>query len=268
MSVRPARPPGFGLGAGWGRIAGNIAIIVALLGAASFLPPDTAVSERKRAGTLRLCLPDATLPGTAEAEATAARAASTIGVHLVVNRLPAIGRDFNVRNWGLSRAQCDLVAPVIDGAATRGLLQTVALGPAQGWMATETHPTAPGPGWRVGIYPGSAGLDRLQLSGWLRGMRAQVTVEPTPQTLAAALASGRIDAAITGSGTSVPVPGATSRWLTDLAPGVPQTLGPQRLAVGLWKGEATLRRVVVKAAAAPTPSSSRPTPEATTVFAK
>lgn len=239
-----ARPWGFGLGTGWGRIAGNVAIIVSLLVAASFLPPDTAVADRQRAGTLRLCLPEAAMPGTAEAEATAARASASIGVRLVVNRLPAIGRDFNVRNWGLSRAQCDLVAPVIDGAATRGLLQTVALGPAQGWSVTETRPTPPGPGWRVGVHPGAAGLDRLQLSGWLRAIRAEVTVAPTPQALTAALSEGRIDAAITDSGTKLAVPGGTSRWLTDLGPDVPQALGPQRLAMGLWKGEATLRRVV------------------------
>ena len=91
--------------------------IAALFGAVYLLPPDTSLAQVKQAGVLRVCVPTLYPPlvtGKPEepgfdvefAQAIAKR----LDVRIVVNPNAAMGRDFNPRNWNVTRAQCQMLA--------------------------------------------------------------------------------------------------------------------------------------------------------------
>ena len=86
--------------------------IFGLLGGVYLLPPDTSLSEVRKAGVLRACMPplypplvtgDRAAPGI-DVELLEALAQG-LGVKLVVTSNPAMGQDFNPRNWHVTRAQ-------------------------------------------------------------------------------------------------------------------------------------------------------------------
>ena len=86
-------------------------LIFGLLGAVYLLPPDTSLGEVRKAGVLRACMPslypplvtgDRAAPGI-DVELLEALAKG-LGVRLVVTANPAIGQDFNPRNWRVTRA--------------------------------------------------------------------------------------------------------------------------------------------------------------------
>jgi hypothetical protein len=91
-------------------------VIFGLLGAVYLLPPDTSLGEVRKAGVLRACLPpsypplvtgDRDAPGI-DVEMLQALA-KNIGVSLIISSNPAIGQDFNPRNWHVTRAQCEVL---------------------------------------------------------------------------------------------------------------------------------------------------------------
>src|SRR5215470_17820695 len=90
----------------------TIAAIAALFGGLYLLPPDTSLAQMKQAGILRICVPTLYPPlvtGKPEApgfDIEFARAiAKRLDVSLVINANSAMGRDFNPRNWNVTRAQ-------------------------------------------------------------------------------------------------------------------------------------------------------------------
>ena len=91
-------------------------MIFGLLAAVYLLPADTSLSEVRRGGLLRACMPpvypplvtsDANAPGI-DVELLRALA-EKLALKLVITPNPAIGQDFNPRNWRVTRAQCDAV---------------------------------------------------------------------------------------------------------------------------------------------------------------
>ena len=234
----------------WLRAAANLALIAALLFAVSFLPPDTSLKARQEAGVLKLCVPPSYPPlVTGDPEEPgfdielAQHIAQSIGVRLIVNALPSIGRDFNPRNWQLSRAQCDMIAGgLTDTLQTRGFLQTIPTSAETGWVALAPQGKLPGPGAAAAVLPGSSGLDRLALSSWLRAQGLRPILVSSPDELVRALTEGRAQVGFTerfaaSSIASLP-PDITLSWLSV------QDLPRYGMALGLWKGDQTLMRAV------------------------
>src|SRR5260370_26587056 len=98
--------------------------VAALFGAVSLLPPDPSLAQVKQAGVLRLCVPTLYPPlvtGKPDAPGFdiefAQAIAKRLDVRIVANANAAMGRDFNPRNWNVTRAQCQVLAggPVASG---------------------------------------------------------------------------------------------------------------------------------------------------------
>ena len=238
---RPAR---------WIGSAANVALVVALLAAVSFLPPDTALSEVRESGVLRACvpvdypplaMPDPDRPGI-EIELLEDLAAE-MGLRLLLTPNPAMGRDLNPRNWRLTRAQCQIVAGgVVASAETRSYLETTVPHLEVGWAILDTGGNDLS-GARVGVFPGLSGFDRVALGRLLRGAGAEVVVVNDRAELQAGLAGGDFVFAVTESLAARQIAADTGlrvRWLSDGFDRLP-------IAFGLWKGELTLKRAVNRA---------------------
>jgi ABC-type amino acid transport substrate-binding protein len=237
----------------WRAAAINLGAVVLLLLAAGFLPPDTSLADRQKSGLLKLCVPqsfpplvtgDPSAPGY-DVELAGAIAAQ-MGLRLQINTLPSIGRDFNPRNWSLTRAQCDLIGGgVADSVQTRSFLQTIPTGGRTGWIGISPSGAMPEAGSAVAVLPGTSGLNRVELSTWLRSQQLRAQLVRTPTELAAALESGAVAAAVTErflvAGLDLNQANFQLFWLE--APG----LAPVPMALGLWKGDQTLKRSVDEA---------------------
>jgi ABC-type amino acid transport substrate-binding protein len=228
----------------------NLGLAVLLLAAANLVPQDTSLAEVRRTGLLRACTPvaypplvtgDPAMPGF---DAELLRdVADRLGLRLELIPNPAIGQDFNPRNWRITRAQCAVIAGgVVQSPITTGFLQTLPTGIATGWVLVAPAPVEVGPGRRFAVLPGSGRLDRIALSGYLRGAGAAASLVRDPATLAAAVAGGRADAGIAERFAAGQVlaghPDWTLAWLA------PDRLPAYPLALGLWKGDTTLKRAI------------------------
>jgi ABC-type amino acid transport substrate-binding protein len=234
----------------WIHDVATVGVIAVLLAAVTLLPPDTTLAEVRRAGFLRVCLPDRFPPlVTGESAAPGidveilGLVADRLGVRLLVARNPSIGRDFNPRNWRVTRAQCLAIAGgVVDSVATRGFLVTTPPHLETGWAAVPRDDLAEFGGARVGFFAGLTGLDRIALSSWLRGQGATVRIVPDALTLRRLLADGEIDVAVTEALTAPELAAA----LGTRAVWLPDRLGRVPIAFGLWKGDLTLERFVAR----------------------
>lgn len=239
------------------RLAGNfgaIGVVVGLLLAVTFLPPDNALKEVKAGGALRACTPasypplvtgDPERPGI-DIELLKAVAAR-LGVELAVNVNDAIGRDFNPRNWGLTRAQCQVVAGgVVDSDQTRSFLETSPPHARTGWAVISPQPLADWKGLTIGVLTLVSGLDRIGLSSVLRGAGARIVVVRTPEDLVAGIADHRFDAGITEALLAAQL-ASERQWTVAWAPA---SLPRHGLVFGLWKGDLTLKRAIDEAMAA------------------
>lgn len=228
-----------------------VALLVVVLGLAYLLPPDTSWAQVARAGVLRVCLPerypplvtgDATAPGIDVEILRAVASRLHLDLQLVAN--PAMGRDFNPRNWRVTRAQCQVLAGgVIASATTRSFLETTPPYLQTGWAAVAPAPQPPLDGARVAVLAGSTGLDRIALSGVLRDARAEVRLVPDADALAAALEDGSADLGVSEALAARAVAGAHG-WTVRWVPGAGDHPG---MALGLWKGDLTLKRRIVGA---------------------
>jgi ABC-type amino acid transport substrate-binding protein len=224
----------------------TLAAIAALFGAVYLLPPDTSLAEVERAGALRVCVPALYPPlvtGKPDApgfdvefvQAIAGR----LGVKMAVNANAAMGRDFNPRNWNVTRAQCQMLAGgVVASDATRSFLDTTPPHLETGWAMVAAQMPARLDGAKVGVYTGLAGLDRLGLSRFLRAANAQVEIVASAEALTDALRAGRIDAGISEALMARQIAGT----LGLQAAWMPAPLVRYPVAFGLWKGDLTLKR--------------------------
>jgi polar amino acid transport system substrate-binding protein/cystine transport system substrate-binding protein/membrane-bound lytic murein transglycosylase F len=224
-------------------------LIFGLLLAVNFLPPDTSLSEVRGAGVLRACVPTAYPPlvtGDAAAPGIDVELlrglARTIDVKLVISANAAMGRDFNPRNWHITRAQCDVLAGgVVASPQTRSFLETTPPYAETGWAFVLREPVAELPGRRAGVLVGISGLDRLALSRFLREQKVEATIVANAAELMQGLRDGKFDFGVTEYLLAGQI-AAKEGWKAEWAP---PSLARYPLVLGLWKGDLTLKRAVV-----------------------
>jgi ABC-type amino acid transport substrate-binding protein len=229
-------------------------LIFGLLAAVNLLPPDTSLAEVRAAGVLRACLPSAYPPlVTADPAAPGIdvellrELAKGMDLRLAVSSNPAMGRDFNPRNWHITRAQCDLLAGgVVASPQTRSFLETSPSYAETGWAFVWPKPIGEQPrgelaGHRAGVLVGISGLDRLALSRYLREQNVEVTILANAAELTDGLRDGKFDFAVTEALLAEEI-AAKEGWTAAWAP---PPLARYPLALGLWKGDLTLKRAIV-----------------------
>jgi ABC-type amino acid transport substrate-binding protein len=224
-------------------------LIFGLLAAVNFLPPDTSLGEVRAAGVLRACVPtaypplvtgDAAAPGI-DNELLRAIAAN-MGVRLVVATSASMGRDFNPRNWHITRAQCDVLAGgVVASTQTRSFLETSPAYAETGWAFLAPQPVKDIAGHRAGVLVGISGLDRLALSRTLREQNVEVTIVADAAELIRGLRDGKFDFAVTEALLAEEI-AAKEGWTATWAP---PPLVRYPVVLGLWKGDLTLKRAIV-----------------------
>lgn len=227
----------------WRKPLSDIGVIAAVLFGLSMLPPDTSLRERQKQGVLRFCVPDldSGLIRAADKDhpgyelRLAQGIARDLGLVLQVVEIANMGRSFNPRDWQIGRGQCDMLGGgLADSATNRGFLTLL---PNQGRIALVRigPPEVPPAGSEIGVFMGSAGLDRVRLSSWMRGQGWRPAPLATPAALAAWVGQGKT--AIASSLNTLPQ-GVQSYDL-------PSEAGEQTaLAFGLWRGDVTLTRAI------------------------
>lgn len=226
----------------------SFGVVLALLVGVSFLPPDTSLREVERAGALRACIPpiypplvtgDPEKPGV-DIELLQA-VAQRMGLTPVLNENRAMGRDFNPRNWGLNRAQCQVIAGgVVDSDQTRSFLETGPPYAQTGWAIVSPTPVGNLQGKRIGVLTLISGLDRIGLASLLRVEGATARVVTSPEALIAGISDGTFDAGVTEAMLASRL-AADNGWTVAWAP---PELPRYNLVLGLWKGDITLKRVI------------------------
>ncbi|MCD7061390.1 substrate-binding periplasmic protein [Pelagibacterium xiamenense] len=233
------------------RDLGAIGLMVALLAAVALLPPDNSLRDVQEVSSLRACVPpaypplvtgDPDRPGI---DIEILRAVTDhIGVGLQLRTNDAMGRDFNPRNWGLNRAQCQIIAGgVVDSPRTRSFIETGPPYARTGWAVIAPEPLS---GWEeanIGVVTLVSGLDRIGLASFLRSAGAQPHVVRRPEDLATGIAEGRFDAGITEALLAARL-AADNAWTISW---MPAALERYNLVFGLWKGDVTLKRAIDQA---------------------
>ena len=227
----------------------GVGLVAALLVAVQILPPDTSLDEVRRAGTLRVCAPASAPPFVTgeqdrpglEIELLKAVAAG-LGVTLEVVTRPRLGRDFNLRESGVTRAQCNVIAGgIVASPATRSFIDVTHPYAQTGWAVVS--PAVPVStrldGRRVGVLVSGSGLDRLALSRRLREAGARVTVAADPSELVNGLRQSRFDLGVT----EALVAGELAAAIGGAAAFLPG-FDRDALTFGLWKGDLTLKRAI------------------------
>jgi ABC-type amino acid transport substrate-binding protein len=223
-------------------------LIFGLLGGVYLLPPDTSLAEVRKAGVLRACMPPSYPPlvtGDRDApgiDVELLRAlAKNIGVGLIISPNSAIGQDFNPRNWHVTRAQCEVLGGgVVASPLTKSFLETSPSYAQTGWALMGRKLPADIQGRRVGVLTGISGLDRLALSSYLRARNAELIVTPDVAEFVAGLRDGRFEVGITEwllAGQLAARNGWSVAWMPAELPRYP-------VALGLWKGDLTLKRAI------------------------
>jgi ABC-type amino acid transport substrate-binding protein len=224
-------------------------LIFGLLAAVNLLPPDTSLAEVRAAGVLRACLPT-TYPPLVTGDAAAPGIdvellqglAKNMDLRLVVSANAAMGRDFNPRNWHITRAQCDVLAGgVVASPQTRSFLETSPSYAETGWAFLLRQPIGDLAGRRAGVLVGISGLDRLALSRFLREQKVEVTIVSNAAELAQGLRDGKFDFGVTEFLLAGQI-ASNERWKAEWAPAA---LARYPLVLGLWKGDLTLKRAIV-----------------------
>jgi ABC-type amino acid transport substrate-binding protein len=227
--------------------------IFAPLAAVYLLPPDTSLGEVLRGGVLRACVPflypplvtdNPSAPGI---DVELLRAVTQdLGLRLDLSRNDAMGRDFNPRSWRVTRAQCEVLAGgIVASPVTKSFLETSPPYAQTGWAFVVPKPAAGAttalPGRRAAVLAGVSGLDRTGLARYLRERMIEIGVVPGATELVEALRDGRFDFGVTERLSAEQI-AAREGWSVNWAP---PELPRYPLALGLWKGDLTLKRAIV-----------------------
>jgi polar amino acid transport system substrate-binding protein/cystine transport system substrate-binding protein/membrane-bound lytic murein transglycosylase F len=222
--------------------------VLGLLAAVYQLPPDTSLSEARRAGVLHVCMPpdappfvtgDAAAPGI-DMDILQALTRD-LGLRLVGVPEPAMGRDFNPRGWHVTRAACEILAGgLVASPMTRSFLETSPPYAQTGWALIAPQPVTDLHGRKLGVLAPPSGLDRTALASLLRAAQAQAIILPDAAALVAGLREGRFEAAVTERLLADQI-AARERLVADWLPG---DLPRYPVAFGLWKGDLTLKRAL------------------------
>ena len=229
---------------------GPLALVILLMVLVGRLPPDTALSEIRKLGALKVCVPtsypplvtgDPDLPGI-DVEILRAVAVE-IGVALLLSPSDAMGRDFNPGNWGITRANCQVLAGgVVDTVLTRSFLDT---GPAYaqtGWAVVAPAALDDISGLTLGALTNISGLDRISLASFLRDRGVTVRIVRNPQELVDGISNGVLDGGISEALLAGGL-ASDNGWWTDP---MPDELARYNLVFGLWKGDLTLKREITR----------------------
>ncbi len=243
-----------GRGTGRRPVSGDIISALAVLGlvlGVSFLPPDTSLQLIRESGTLRVCVPPSYPPLVNSVGDPDAPGYDIELIREIADRLDlrvsfatnqAITRDFNPRSWGITRAQCQLIAGgVVASPTTRSFLDTSPAYLQTGWAIVSPGPIQSLAGVSVGFFAGLSGLDRLGLSRYLRQAGADIVVVSSREALIEGIASGRLAAGVTEALTARTIAGDVEEWVVTW---MPDSLGRYDIAIGLWKGDLTLKRAI------------------------
>lgn len=230
---------------------GYAVLLVALLGCVYLLPPDTALRLVREAGVLRVCVPSSYPPlvtGDASAPGIDIEIMREVADELGVRLLPVtnsnMGRDFNPRNWRVTRAQCAVLAGgVVATDLTRSFLDTTSPYLETGWALIAPQPLTDLNGLTIGFHAGISGLDRISLSRFLRENGAEVSIMNSATTLFSALESGEVDAGVSEAILAQQLAGQLD-WQPLL---LSESLGSVPVSYGLWKGDLTLKRALERA---------------------
>jgi ABC-type amino acid transport substrate-binding protein len=222
--------------------------ILGVLAAVYLLPPDTSLSEVRRARALHVCLPpvdppfvteDAQSPGI-DVELLQALARD-LSLTLAAVPEPAMGQNFNPRAWHVTRAACEVLAGgLVASPLTRSFLETSPPYAQTGWALVAAQPIAELHGRKIGVFTPPSGLDRIALASHLRAAQAQVLILPSAAALVAGLREGRFEAGVTEKLAADQIAareGLMADWLPGDLPRYP-------IAFGLWKGDLTLKRAL------------------------
>ncbi|RRH70303.1 hypothetical protein [Falsigemmobacter faecalis] len=229
------------LAKGWRRPLRDISLLAGFLAAVSFLPADTSLAERQASGQLRYCVADQNSPlirdpaagGPGPELRLMQAAAGRLGVQLRLVEVANIGRSFNPADWNLTRAQCDVLGGgLADSAANRGFMTLIPTGQQIALRRSGTAEEPP-PGTKVGVFAGTAGLDRVRLSGFMRSRGWQPVPLRREADLRAWIAGGA--PAIFLSLT--PLPEGTAHH-----PLAAEAGEVRDLVFGLWRGDTTFTR--------------------------
>ena len=223
--------------------------VLVLVGAVYLLPPDTSLALIRENGTIRVCIPPSYPPLVVEDAAApgydielVTEIARRLGVRVSFAINASITRDFNPRSWRITRAQCQLIAGgVVASPTTRSFLDTSPAYLETGWAIVSPGPVTTLAGLQVGVYSGLSGLDRLGLSSFLRAAGAVLNVVTSRAALVDGIASGRFAAGVTEALTARTIASAEDGWEVAW---MPEQLARYPLAIGLWKGDLTLKRAI------------------------
>lgn len=233
------------------RDVGGIAVVVLLALLVTFLPPDTSLSQVETNGIIRACVPtaypplvtgDPDRPGI-DVEILGA-IAEFIGVELVLSPNVAMGRDFNPRNWGITRADCQVLAGgVVDSSLTRSFLDTGPPYAETGWAIVAPEPLEDIAGRTLGSLVLISGLDRIGLASYLRHSDVTVRVMRNSQQLVDGIVNGELEGGVTEALLASELAADNGWWVAFL----PEEIARYNLVFGLWKGDLTLKRKIVEA---------------------
>lgn len=222
-------------------------VVAGLLAAVYLLPPDTSLAEVRETGLLRACIPpsypplvidDDDHPGF-EVEFLEA-IASELDLRIGFGVNPAIGSDFNPRNWRVTRAQCQIIAGgVVATTLTRSFLETTTPHLETGWVIVTDDDFGPMDGQPVGVFVGLSGRDRITLGRTLREVGANITVVQSAAELSDGIRSGEFSFGVTDAFAGAGI-AESNGWQVAWLP-----VGERDpVAFGLWKGDLTLKRAI------------------------
>jgi polar amino acid transport system substrate-binding protein/cystine transport system substrate-binding protein/membrane-bound lytic murein transglycosylase F len=226
------------------------ALIFGLLAGVYALPSDTSLAEVRKATILRACMPpsypplvtgDPAAPGI-DVEILRALA-QRLAVTLLVSPNPVMAQDFNPRNWHVTRAQCEVLAGgVVASPVTKSFLETSPAYAETGWSFVLPQPLSDLRGRRVAVLTAISGLDRIGLGRYLRAQEAEVTITPNAAAFTQALREKRADVGVTEHLLAGQI-AAHENWRIEWAPA---ELARYPVVLGLWKGDLTLKRAIVR----------------------
>ncbi len=225
-------------------------IMAAALVGANFLQSDTSLQIVESTGALRICVPasfpplvtgDAKAPGFDVAVLEEIARRMNLRLSLNVNYL--MGRDFNPRNWQITRASCEVIAGgVVTSGITASFLETIPTGLVNGWVMLAPKGMKFTEDQAVAVYPGFSGLDRLALSSYLRSQGLKITLVASIDELQQGVQAGRFAAVVASHLDILRIESMMPEWaLTWL----PDSLGRFSFGFGLWRGDVTLKRKIL-----------------------
>lgn len=220
--------------------------MIALLLLVTFLPPDTSLREVAEKEALTACVPvsypplvtgDPERPGI-DIEILEA-VADHLGVRLLLSPNPAMGRDFNPRNWSITRANCAVLAGgVVDSPLTRSFLETGPPYARTGWAVVAPELLDDVEGRTLGVLTLVSGLDRIGLASYLRSRNVTIRVVRDRAQLIAGIEGGTLDGGVTEALLAGELASENGWWVAFM----PEELARHGVVLGLWKGDLTLKR--------------------------